>query len=321
MTFGPGFFRLILAGLVVVTHLSRYRIGITAVMVFFILSGYWVTRMYCEKYRSTRNAPLDFYISRFLRLWPAFVVAVLFALALRWALGLEVDPMGFTALPLLGVAVHQHDPLGISWSLDVELQFYFMLPLLLFAAERARRATVVLVAALTVAAIWFNYTVLFETVFCYLPAFFAGMLIYLMRINAGPRAAILSLVLFLAAGWGMTLSPATVGFVTAPSMQAEIVRPGTMLWALTLTPFVAWNVRQHSTGFDRALGDLSYSLYLTHYPLVAAIGTLTGGFSSMQKVGMVILIATVALAFYGLIDRPIEIWRARLMKKRLARHA
>ena len=44
-TLGPGKFRVLLAVLVVFSHLSFVEIGRPAVFVFFMLSGYWVLRM------------------------------------------------------------------------------------------------------------------------------------------------------------------------------------------------------------------------------------------------------------------------------------
>ena len=50
-SFGPGQFRVILAILLVFSHMSYVEIGRPAVFVFFMLSGYWVLRMYEEKCR------------------------------------------------------------------------------------------------------------------------------------------------------------------------------------------------------------------------------------------------------------------------------
>ena len=47
---GPGFFRLILATLVFLHHTSSIALGEMAVIVFFVLSGYWIAKMYREKY-------------------------------------------------------------------------------------------------------------------------------------------------------------------------------------------------------------------------------------------------------------------------------
>ena len=43
--FSAGFFRLLLAGLVVAGHMSRFHLGHLAVNVFFVWSGYWIARM------------------------------------------------------------------------------------------------------------------------------------------------------------------------------------------------------------------------------------------------------------------------------------
>ena len=53
---GPGFFRLFLAAAVVVSHLSNLEIGRPAVFAFFALSGFWVMRMYDEKYAASGDA-------------------------------------------------------------------------------------------------------------------------------------------------------------------------------------------------------------------------------------------------------------------------
>ena len=53
-SFGPGAFRFFLASLVVVQHVSRLSLGHPAVLLFFMLSGYWVSRMYAERYSARR---------------------------------------------------------------------------------------------------------------------------------------------------------------------------------------------------------------------------------------------------------------------------
>jgi len=42
----PGAFRLILALVVFLHHTTNFNLGMSAVLVFFVLSGYWVAVMY-----------------------------------------------------------------------------------------------------------------------------------------------------------------------------------------------------------------------------------------------------------------------------------
>jgi peptidoglycan/LPS O-acetylase OafA/YrhL len=70
---GPGAFRLILALAVVLHHCTRFfPFGTVAVYVFFILSGYWVTRMWEERYSTSQNAYSLFVLSRSLRIFPLY---------------------------------------------------------------------------------------------------------------------------------------------------------------------------------------------------------------------------------------------------------
>ena len=134
---GPGLFRVMLALMVVASHMSNLEIGRPAVFIFFILSGFWVMRMFCEKYHSNRTV-LPFYLSRLLRIGLPFLAAFLIYWSVLLAQGTPLDPSLAKGLLLLGVASHHQDVLGISWSLDIELQFYLMIPvlyLLLFRTE------------------------------------------------------------------------------------------------------------------------------------------------------------------------------------------
>ena len=151
---GPGAFRVFLATMVLISHVSIGRFGVVAVMVFFILSGYWVTRMFRQKYLRAPAPVSTFYLSRFLRLWPAFVAAVFVAIAIKFTIG---DPTGLKdiyVLTMLGAASGKDDPLSISWSLDIEMQFYLLLPWMLVLAHRAGTPAMrfMLVCAATLAA-------------------------------------------------------------------------------------------------------------------------------------------------------------------------
>ena len=133
--------------------------GYLAVDVFFVLSGYVITRVLLSEHRKTGAISLPvFYRRRWLRLMPALVAMLVFATAASLALNLV--PHG-----LLGDVVasatylmdfrhpwsdHQ-SPFGHTWSLAIEEQFYFVWPLLLVLLLRGRRLLVPTLAALVVA--------------------------------------------------------------------------------------------------------------------------------------------------------------------------
>ena len=129
---GPGMLRSILAAMVVVSHLTSLNIGRPAVLLFFMLSGYWVSRLLAGWQASVPA----FYASRTLRVWPLYAVVTVLA----WLLHAHAEAVRpeslWSALTLLGLAARAGDVIGVSWSLDIELQFYLAIPLITLAAQR-----------------------------------------------------------------------------------------------------------------------------------------------------------------------------------------
>ena len=134
----PGGFRLLLAAAVLASHLSSLDIGRLAVMLFFYLSGYWTALIWRQKFAG--SALLRFYAARYLRVWPLFFLVTV-AAGLARNLPLHVENW-----ILFGVGSTHRDPTGVSWSLDVEVQFYLLLPVVVAALDRMSLAAAILTA-------------------------------------------------------------------------------------------------------------------------------------------------------------------------------
>ena len=299
LSFGPGALRVVLAVLVVISHLTELEIGRPAVFVFFMLSGYWVSAVYRTTYR---GVILSFYLARFLRVWLPFAAAFLLALACYAAAGIPKPPATWTGLALFGIASTRADALSISWSLDIELQFYLLVPLIV-ALLPWRKSMVAATMALTLAG-WFllmRYDI--WTVFAYLPPFIAGA--YLPRFSG--RAALSGLIAFALIGAFVAAVP-----YLRPLLQKDVMGPFHpdwfgLPWVLALIPFVGWNVRQQSGWLDRHAGNFAYALYITHWPVVV----LSRHWAS--DAWLALSIPFVALTFYILVDRTCERLRQRII--------
>lgn len=105
--------------------------GNTGVTLFFVLSGFLLTRPFFV------GAPLhiwDFLLRRALRILPMFYVAILIGAFVSHQWGNVLKSMFF-----YGIGMGTLPPMGVVWwSLVVEVQFYLLLPLLVWLATRSR---------------------------------------------------------------------------------------------------------------------------------------------------------------------------------------
>ena len=132
-------------------YLSKYSsLGVT---VFFVISGYLITRLMLEERERTGTISLKhFYLRRFFRIFPPFYAYVAF-IALIAALGLvQVGPWDW--LHVLSYTTN-YTPAGVPrplqhlWSLSMEEQFYLLWPITVWilSARGARRLSLALIAA------------------------------------------------------------------------------------------------------------------------------------------------------------------------------
>jgi peptidoglycan/LPS O-acetylase OafA/YrhL len=109
------------------------RVGWTGVDLFFVLSGYLISGLLFREYRETGQIRLfRFLMRRGLKIYPAYYLLVLATFIHNWS-GLTWGKMWpdlfFAQSYVMGSWAH-------FWSLAVEEQFYFLLPILLLALAK-----------------------------------------------------------------------------------------------------------------------------------------------------------------------------------------
>lgn len=296
----PGTMRLILAAAVLFGHLTVFQTGRAAVLLFFVLSGYWVTRLW-EATPGPRRLQA-FYLNRVLRIWPLY--ALVLALCVI-GLGREAAPAD---LLLLGVASKTSEAaIGVEWSLDIELQFYLALPLLAWFYHRWGGAVAIALVALGTALGWLLWTQTgWVTFLRYLPAFAIGMALYYRSVRPGIYAARLSLLLFLCTTATLLAVPATVELLTSGEFAWIDQDVFAFLWILPLLPYLARSINAPSPAGDRMRGDLSYPFYLIHVPLMLIAFPWLGLTPAAGAAAVVIATFALSLAIYVCVDRPME---------------
>ncbi len=149
------------------TIASGLHLGYLGVDVFFVLSGFLITRILLEDKRQGRFSFARFYAKRTLRIFPIFYLSVL---ACALAFSLPRAELMANALYVSNYYYAFHDelsPLRHTWSLSVEEQFYLVWPLALYFIPLRRVGTVLIVAVpvIVLASLAISYASLDEEVF------------------------------------------------------------------------------------------------------------------------------------------------------------
>jgi peptidoglycan/LPS O-acetylase OafA/YrhL len=317
--------------------------GSIAVDVFFTLSGFVITRLLIAEYARTGGIGLRrFYRRRWLRLGPALLTMCAVTALLSLALPLPLFDGAWTAAVLAAVSVVNlvragesgpysdlTAPLSHTWSLGVEEQFYLAWPLLflLFLRHTTARKVLAWVAALCVLPLLWRLALWDPTAAHRIyngPDTRADQLligallaVLLARLHADdPRLALLrrwagrlcwpALALLGLVAWQIPIADTsawnpvwyTAGFMVAALLTATVVA------ALDLVPG-SWPSRLLSIGALAWTGrNLSYGMYLWHYPAIRLLSDLGVADDQLLPMGMVATVAA-ALASYALVERPL----------------
>jgi len=138
--------------------------GFIGVDVFFVISGFLITRLLLAEQAAGTLGYGQFLMRRIRRLWPSFALVMAVTLLLGWVLldTEELADLGRTALSAIGLGSNWYFALttdyfneGLarnlllhSWSLAVEEQFYLVYPLLLIWLSRFERGVLIGLCAL-----------------------------------------------------------------------------------------------------------------------------------------------------------------------------
>lgn len=317
---------------VMVTHLGIFaRGGFVGVDVFFVISGYLITRLIRRDLEAGTFSLADFWERRVRRILPALVAVTAAATAAGWWLLLPV-PYASLADSLSAVSVLSSNfhfwkdldyfapgsdqrPLLHTWSLAVEEQFYLGVPLLLMGLMRRgkSRLAVVCVLGLALASLGLSIVLVSSqrpAAFYLLPAraweLFAGVLLALREPRWEPRpspaldlASLLGLALVLVPVCAYSARTRFPGLGALPPVCGAAL----LVWAGSGSGRLPAANRWLAARWLVSIGLWSYSIYLWHWPLLVFWRALT---LRTTGVGEKVLLLTVSLALGYLSWRWIE---------------
>ena len=327
--------------------------GYVGVDIFFVISGYLITRNIWGELQSGHFSLANFYLRRIRRIAPVFLVMTAVTIIAGTLLLLPGDLLRlaksavFASLSAANIyywkyldtsyfaAASEEEPLLHTWSLGVEEQFYLIWPamLMLFAlAKRARPVTIAAIIAICVGSfVVAQMTNISAQKFSY----------YMLPARAGE--------LMMGALLALRGSDRMIEAIT-PRVRVWIGE-ATAILGLALIAFSLWRLNDasrfpglnalypclgsvlvifagqldsRSTRFLLAsrpmvyIGLISYSLYLWHWPILAFIRYFYGEISMPHAGVALVAMLALSVASYRLVEQPARRQRMRPLRQVMA---
>ena len=329
------------AVLVVIYHAGITRGGYIGVDIFYVISGYLITGLLLRELE--RTGTLDFrafYLRRIKRLLPTsfFVLAItgltawyLYPTTMRADLGKDIAAAAMYISNYL-FALWQMDYQNLSavppvvihyWSLAVEEQFYLFWPFIIVALYKRGGRSLVGRGIFVISLLSFTFS-LYQTAAAPIWAFYSlptrawelgvgALLLYIpSRIRFSQNYVWISLAL---------LTYATVQFRDSTPFPGTAAILPVAASAFAIAAVNSWPAILNRIGNHRIvqwLGEISYPLYLWHWPLLVIPAVYLGrGLHIYEKFICVILTAIFAHLTHRAIEEPLR--HAQLPTKTIVR--
>jgi peptidoglycan/LPS O-acetylase OafA/YrhL len=303
--------------------------GFVGVDIFFVISGYLITRTIFDGINNNTYSIVDFYNRRMRRIFPALFTIFVFCMIVTffWSLPPEATKTGQSILSSIFFVSNylfysqsgyfdrnsETNPLLHTWSLSVEEQFYVIFPVVIYLirdfSDRARIRLLCAVAlASLLASAWMIFTDSAAAFF--LVQFRAWELLIgsLLAIDAIPK---------LVRQWQAEL--VGMGGIALIVISVFLISKDTPFPGLAaLAPCVGAAAVIHSGAANKTLtsrvlaffpirfiGLISYSLYLWHWPLIVFYRLLVANDPSRAERGALLVICFLAATVsWRFIEKP-----------------
>ena len=300
---------------------KMFENGQYGVHLFFVLSGFLLALPFAKWRLGLGARPMlrTYYLRRLTRLEPPYIVSMLIlfvggCVAFGFATGLARWPN------LLASLVYQHNLIygggsiinGVAWSLEVEVQFYVLAPLLTTVFSIGNMVARRFLLSATMVAVPLLRNIFFPHLSYglpkYLEFFVAGFLLadlFLVDWKEAPEHSLtwdgaslvgwLALVALLLWKWSTILIAPTILFAYVGAFRGRVSS-----WLLSRPPITV-------------IGGMCYSMYLLHHPVISMTGrfaqrflwgsNFTARFTLEALIAMPVILAVTGVYFIVL-ERP-----------------
>jgi peptidoglycan/LPS O-acetylase OafA/YrhL len=329
--------------------------GALGVELFFVISGFILAVPFARHFVGGEK-PVNlgrYYLRRVTRLEPPYILTLIIFYAAAWIFhdaamqGRMLSTFLVRLFYLHGLVYRDAPALnGVTWSLEIEVQFYLIVPVLarIFCLPAVLRRVILLLGVLLVPFVPRQGLLLF-TVVSQLALFLAGFLfadLYLEMQRKGTvtkrgydfaALGIFALVLvfpFLVRPLARFRPFHGIDDLDVAMSVLRHILPALILVFLLLMFRGVWLRRFFSLKPVYIIGGMCYSIYLIHYPLISTASRLLAkvrpGMHYLPGLTLLVIfwlpmVVGIAAVFFSLIERPCmdHAWPGKLMARIKAR--
>jgi peptidoglycan/LPS O-acetylase OafA/YrhL len=307
--------------------------GFVGVDVFYVISGFLVTSIIKRRMDQGRFSFFDYYVGRIRRLAPSLFVTLILVIGAAAFLSLPTELYELGKELLLAQFYlanmyywkyfnyfHSEDVLLLhTWSLAVEEQFYLCYPLIAFLTYRyCRRHFWTVLAVLCAVSFVLNVAFVYESPnasFYLLPMraweLLLGSLIPIVHAKLPRSNRVDEFIAICGVGLLVLAVVAYDDQVHFPGFYALLPTLGAVFLILSGTGSTTWSARILSQPLLVYIGQISYALYLVHWPIrVYAQRLLQSEYSYGWRIAMLGASFLLAMLLYHLVETPIRKGRA-----------
>lgn len=320
--------------LVLVFHFELFNVGqagFIGVDIFFVLSGFLISSISWKQLQDGKFRLLDFYVKRIRRLSPALIAVQFLVLMFAWfrLFPPEALPISWESIATQAYIINfylwknvdyfgiqaEHVPLLHCWSLAIEEQFYLIFPLILVAIHRFARSWFWHALAL-ISLTSFGLNLLFVesnpwVTFYLLPTrawelSLGALTSYFVSYFASAKpwlrhgAAAIGLGLIICA---LAIYTPSIPF---PGTYALLPTLSAMLLILAGTGTGSWLSPLLCTSPMLYIGQISYSLYLVHWPIKVLGANYVSNYTYTHRWLFFFISIALSVVIYHFIEDPVR---------------
>ncbi|MDM1457287.1 acyltransferase [Myroides odoratimimus] len=313
--------------LVFIFHLNSSWLtgGFVGVDIFFVISGFLVSSIILHKKDKGTFGFIDFYIGRVKRIVPVFLLMLIFVGLVGAWVYLSGDIQGLrknmfhsaifnsnnylAGLDNYFGASSQENPLLHTWTLSIEMQFYFLLPLFLILVKRKY----LIPLSIGIIILLFGYSFYNSTFLNNQSAMYFSLIARIPEFLIGTVFAVKAKNIkgFIGKNQNVVSIVSLIGIIVCGILYTEYINfPG--LWVILPCVFagiilITTESKVNNLFSSKILvhiGELSYSIYLWHWVIMAFVRYyyVRIDFTWYEMIGIIILTYVLSWLSYTYVE-------------------